>query len=123
MASDEKPLFWVASSKRDLLALPDEVMMFGYALGLAQQGGQHPDAKQLRGFGNGVFEVVEDFDGDTYRAVYTLKFEDAVFCVHAFQKKSKKGAETPKPDIEKIRSRLKLAEKIYADWQKENENG
>jgi phage-related protein len=125
VASDEKPLIWVASSKKDLLAFPEEVIdVFGFALGLAQEGGKHPDAKPLKGFkGGGVLEVVDDFDGDTYRAVYTLKFEGVVFALHAFQKKSKKGDETPKSDLDKIETRLKLAEQIYADWQKERQNG
>lgn len=98
--------------------------MIGYALDFAQQGGKHPDAKPLAGYkGGGVLEIVDDFDGDTYRAVYTVKFEGAVFALHAFQKKSKKGIETPKADLEKVQTRLKAAEKMYAEWQKERRNG
>jgi phage-related protein len=125
VASDEKPLIWVASCKKDLLSFPQEVVdVMGYALGLAQEGGKHPGAKLLRGFkGGGVLEVVDDFDGDTYRAVYTVKFEGAVFALHAFQKKSKKGRETPKADMEKIQTRLMAAEKLYAQWQKETGDG
>ncbi|TMJ18077.1 MAG: hypothetical protein E6G94_00740 [Alphaproteobacteria bacterium] len=102
---------------------PDVLDVMGYALGIAQEGGKHPDAKSLKGFKGGVLEVVDDFDGDTYRAVYTVKFDGAVFALHAFQKKSKKGIETPKADIEKIRTRLQAAEKMYAEWQKETSNG
>lgn len=125
VASEEKPLIWLASCKKDLLAFPDEVIdVIGYALDFAQQGGKHPDAKPLAGYkGGGVLEIVDDFDGDTYRAVYTVKFEGAVFALHAFQKKSKKGIETPKADLEKVQTRLKAAEKMYAEWQKERRNG
>jgi len=102
-----RPLYWVASSKRDLMAMPPEVQdVFGYALHLAQAGGKHPDAKPLKGFGGaGVLEVVEDFRGDTYRAVYTLRFAGAIYVVHCFQKKSKAGIATPKPDLELIKAR------------------
>ena len=84
-----KPLEWIGSSKKDLKALPDEVMdVFGYALFLAQIGGKHDQAKPLHGFGSaGVLEVVEDFRGNAYRAVYTVRFEKRVFVLHAFQKK------------------------------------
>ncbi|AKG67821.1 TPA: type II toxin-antitoxin system RelE/ParE family toxin [Serratia fonticola] len=107
-----KPLYWVGSSKKDLQSLPEEVQdVFGYALHLAQAGGKHSQTKPLRGFGGaGVLEVVEDFLTDTYRAVYTVKFGDAVYVLHAFQKKSSAGIATPKPDIDKIRERLKAAE-------------
>jgi len=106
-----KPLEWIGSSKKDLKALPDEVMdVFGYALFLAQTGGKHDQAKPLRGFGSaGVLEVVEDFRGNAYRAVYTVRFEKRVFVLHVFQKKSKTGIATPKPDMDLIRERLKVA--------------
>ena len=82
---------------------------FGFALHLAQAGQKHPDAKALKGFGGaGVLEVVESWQGNAYRAVYTLKVADAVYVLHCFQKKSTKGAETPKPDMELIRDRLKF---------------
>ena len=92
-----RELFWVGSSKRDLKAFPDNVQdMMGYALWLAETGGKHPDAKPLQGFGGGgVLEVVEDHDGDTYRTIYTLTLPDAVYVLHAFQKKAKRGAATP----------------------------
>ena len=107
-----KSLRWVASSKKDLMAMPDEVQdVFGYALHLAQMGQKHPDAKPLKGFGGaGVLEVVEDFQGDAYRAVYTVRYADAVYVVHCFQKKSTQGIATPKPDVELIKTRLKAIE-------------
>jgi phage-related protein len=108
---NEKPLKWIASSHKDLMALPRRVRRrFGYALGLAQSGDRDDDAKTLKGFGGaGVLEVIEDDDGGTYRAVYTVRFEEAIFVLHCFQKKSKRGIETPKGDMDIIRGRLKLA--------------
>ena len=98
MAGKEKPLEWIGSSHRDLMALPTDVRrFFGYALSLAQAGDQHDSAKALHGFGSaGVLEVVEDDAGGTCRAVYTVKFKEAVFVLHCFQKKSKRGIATPK---------------------------
>jgi len=107
-----KPLMWVAGSKRDLRAMPDEVKdVFGYALHLAQAGFKHGQAKPLRGQGSAaVLEVVEDWHGDTYRAVYTVKFSAAVYVLHCFRKKATKGVATPKPDLDLIAARLKAAE-------------
>lgn len=107
-----KPLYWIASAKKDLKAMPEVVQdVFGYALQLAQAGGKHKDAKPLAGFGSSsVLEVVENFDGSTYRAVYTVKFGKAVYALHCFQKKSTRGVATPKPDMDLIRDRLKAAE-------------
>lgn len=107
-----KPVHWVASSKKNLLDMPEEVQdAFGYALHQAQTGKKSDHAKPLKGFGSaGVLEVVEDWHSDTYRAVYTVKFANAVYVLHCFQKKSTKGIETPKPDLDKIRERLKAAE-------------
>ncbi len=109
-----KPLYWVGSSKRDLFSLPGPVVdLFGFALYLAQDGRKHEQAKPLRGFGSaGVLEIVEDWDRSTYRAVYTVRFEGAVFVLQIFQKKSKHGAATPKADIDLIRQRLKAAEQM-----------
>ena len=106
-----KPLFWVASSKADLLRLPRRVIReFGFALYAAQAGAAHPNAKPLRGFGSaGVLEIVEDFQGNTYRAVYTVRFREVVFVLHVFQKKSVRGIATSKPDIDLIKQRLKAA--------------
>ena len=107
-----KQLQWGGSAKNDLLAMPEDVIdVFGFALHLAQTGKKHANAKPLRGFGGaGVLEVVEDHLGDTYRAVYTVKIDDAVYVLHCFQKKSKQGIETPKHDMDLIRERLKAAQ-------------
>ena len=114
MTDKEKPLEWIGSSYKDLMALPTDVRrFFGYALSLAQAGDQHDAAKVLKGFGGGgVLEVVEDDAAGTYRAVYTVKFEEAVFVLHCFQKKSKRGIATPKADMDIIRARLKVAEAL-----------
>lgn len=110
-----KRLFWVASSKKDLKAFPDDVQgLIGYALHLAQTGNKHPDAKPLRGFGGaGVLEVVEDHEGNAFRAVYTVTFGQAVYALHVFQKKSSSGIATRKEDMELIKQRLKLAREHY----------
>jgi len=110
MKEQIKALHWVGASKKELAALPAEVVdVFGYALHLAQSGLKHDQAKPLKGFG-GVLEVVEDHKGDTYRAVYTVRFGNAVYVLYCFQKKSKSGIKTPKPDMEIIRQRLKTAQ-------------
>ena len=123
MDASLKPLVWVATSRDDLKDFPDEVRRgMGYALYLAQVGRKHADAKPLKGFGGaGVLEVVEDFDGNAYRAVYTVKLAGAVYVLHAFQKKSRKGIKTPQADLDRIRARLKMAEEIHA--QREAEAG
>lgn len=114
-----KPVEWVGSSLDDLKEFPEEVQrVMGYALYLAQCGEKHDSVKPLKGFkGAGVLEIVEDFDSDTYRAVYTVKLADVIYVLHAFQKKSKRGISTPKKDIELIEARLKRAkehhEQIY----------
>lgn len=120
----EKPLAWLGSSKKDLMALPMKVRkFFGHALDFAQHGEQHNAAKVLKGFGGaGVLEVVEDDQGGTYRAVYTVKFREAVFVLHVFQKKSKSGIATPKPELDIIRERLKVAEKFAQEMRDEKEN-
>ncbi len=85
----------------------------GFALYQAQLGGKHIAAKPLRGFkGAGVVEVVDDHDGDAFRAVYTVRFADAVYVLHAFQKQSKRGATTPKRDMDLIRDRLRMAQAL-----------
>lgn len=109
-APGERPLFWVSSSKEDLLAFPEPVQNnIGTALSVAQFGGKHPSAKPWRGEGPGVFEVVEDHRGDTYRAVYTVRFEGVLYVLHAFQKKSPSGIRTSKKDVELIARRLNQA--------------
>ena len=109
-----KPLYWVGSSKRDLLGLPEEVIdVFGFALYLAQIGRKHGQAKPLRGFGSaGVLEVVEDWYGNAYRAVYTVRFVGAVFVLHVFQKKSRRGRTTATSDLDLIRRRLAAAQQL-----------
>ncbi len=99
------------------MAFPEDAKdVLGYALHLAQHGEKHLDAKPLKGFGGAkTLEVVEDHQGDTYRAVYTVKFEGYVYVLHCFQKKSKKGIATPKPEMDKIRARLKDAELLHQE--------
>jgi phage-related protein len=115
MSPELKYVKWISSSRDDLREFPEDVQrMMGYALYLAQLGKKHPDSKPLKGFkGSGVLEVVEDFDGDTYRAIYTVKFEGIIYVLHAFQKKSKRGIATPKQDIALIEARLKRAKEYY----------
>ena len=110
-----KPVKWVGSVKRDLDAMPEDVKdVFGHAIDLAQAGGKHPDAKPLTGFGSaGVLEVVEDHQGDTYRAVYTVRFAGWVYVLHCFQKKSPSGIRTAKSDIDLIEARLQRAKEDY----------
>ena len=112
-------VIWIGSSRKDLKPFPDEVRrVIGYALYRAQEGKKAPEAKVLTGFGGaGVLEIVDDYQTDTYRAVYTVKFSDLVYVLHVFQKKSRKGKATPKRDIELIKHRLKLAEEHYAARQ------
>ncbi|MFW0699723.1 type II toxin-antitoxin system RelE/ParE family toxin [Pantoea sp. R13S299] len=121
---DEKPLIWIGSSRKDLQTLPREVQrFFGFALDFAQRGEKHDDAKVLKGFGGaGVLEVVEDDISGTYRAVYTVRFAEAIFVLHAFQKKSKRGIATPKEDMEIIRNRLKVAEAVALEIRNEKQN-
>ena len=113
-APGERPLFWIGSSKRDLLAFPEAVKDdIGTALSVAQFGGKHPNAKPWKGEGAGIFEVVDDHRGDTYRAVYTVRFQGAVYVLHAFQKKSPSGVKTAQTDVKTINQRLKLAKENY----------
>jgi phage-related protein len=113
-AKGEKELFWIASSHRDLLAFPERVKdRIGTALGAAQFGGKHLAAKPWKGEGAGVLEVVEDHAGDTYRAVYTVRFEKAIYVLHAFQKKSPRGTKTARMDIELVHRRLRAAREHY----------
>lgn len=114
--ANAKPAFWVGSARSDLRSFPEEVRTdVGFALWVAQRGGRAAQAKPLKGIvsGAGVLELVERHDGDTYRVVYTVRFADAVYVLHAFQKKSKRGIETLKHEIDVIRARLKAAEDHY----------
>jgi phage-related protein len=107
----EKPLDWVGSSKKDFLDFPEPVKdEMGNALGLAHFGGKHPSAKPWKGQGPGVFEVVENHDGDAYRAVYKVRFKEVVYVLHAFQKKSPKGIKTAQIDVDLVARRLKAAQ-------------
>jgi phage-related protein len=110
-----KPVRWVPPSYEELVALPRDVQhAIGLALMMAQGGGKHPATKPLKGFkGAGVLEIIEDHDGDTHRAIYTVRFAGVVYVLHVFQKKSKKGIETPKHVMDLIRARLRTAETDY----------
>jgi len=116
-----KPVRWVGSSRDDLRAFPEEVRnRVGGALWEAQLGRKAPYVKPLKGFGGaGVLEVVDDFDGDTYRAVYTVRFAGVVYVLHAFQKKSKRGIATPRQEMALITQRLQRAREDYEQWQSE----
>jgi phage-related protein len=111
-----KPLVWVRNSKDDLKRFPRIAQShLGFALKVAQSGGKHRDAKPMKGFsGANVIEIVEDYDGSTYRAVYTVKFAEAIYVLHAFQKKSKSGIATPKHDLDLIEERFKRAKELHA---------
>jgi len=112
----EKPLYWVGSAKKDLLTFPEAVKDgIGTALSVAQFGGKHPAAKPWKGEGSGVLEIVEDHRGNTYRAVYTVRFEAAVYVLHAFQKKSPKGIKTAETDVYLIAKRLQAARLDYEE--------
>jgi phage-related protein len=124
-----KPVAWIGGTKADLSSFPEDVKdAVGFALYDAQQGGKNADAKPLRGFsGAGVLEIVEDQDGDTYRAVYTVRFSEYIYVLHVFQKKSKSGIKTPKAEIDLIKARLKRANEAHMIWLKQqkgiDENG
>jgi phage-related protein len=116
LAPGERPLYWVGSAKRNLLAFPEAVKDgVGAALSVAQFGGKHPAAKPWKGTGTGVLEIVEDHDGNTYRAVYTVRFRLAVYVLHCFQKKSRSGIQTSRPDVELVSQRLRQAQQDYED--------
>jgi phage-related protein len=120
-SESQKPLTWVGSSKRGYLRFPEQVQDdMGYALYIAQMGERPKSAKPLKGFkGAGVLELVEDHAGDAYRAVYTVRFAERVYVLHAFQKKSKKGMATPKSEIRLVEQRLRAAEEDYRQRQEE----
>ncbi len=112
-----KPVIWVGQARRELRSLPDGVRYrMGYALYLVQTGDRPRNAKPLKGFGGaGVVELIEDEEGSTYRAVYTVRFAEAVYVLHAFQKKATSGTATPKHTMELIRERLREAEARHAE--------
>ncbi len=117
MAAPERPLVWIGSSRRDLRGFPRQVRRdIGQALYAAQQGETDPAAKPLKGFGGrSVVEIIADHQGDTWRAVYTVRFAEAVYVLHAFQKKSKKGIATPRKDVDLIQRRLAEAERLHRE--------
>ena len=108
-----KTVIWIGNSKKNIIQFPLEVKRtVGHALYFAQLGSHHPSAKIMKGLGSGIYEVIKDYRGDTYRAVYTVRFADTIYVLHAFQKKSKTGIKTPQEDINLIKERLKRAEEI-----------
>ena len=116
LALGERPLYWIRSSLKDVTRFPAEVQRsLGFALSAAQYGGKHSAAKPWKREGPGVLEVVKDHDGDTYRAIYTVRFSNAVYVLHAFQKKSPRGIETRQSDIALIKERLKIAQRDYEE--------
>ena len=121
MTVEARPLIFVGSSRKDLCDFPEDVRrIMGHALRIAQSGGKHPAAKPLAGdrdfAGAGVLEIVDDWQGDTYRAVYTVRFKERVYLLHAFQKKSKQGVNTPQREIELIKSRLRDARALHEQF-------
>ena len=112
----EKPLFWIGQSLKDVARFPSEVQRtVGFALSAAQYGGKHQAAKPWKGEGPGILEVVKDHDGDTYRAIYTVRFAKAVYVLHAFQKKSPRGIATRQSDVALVKERLKTARQDYEE--------
>jgi len=112
----EKRLFWIGSSLNDLTRFPLPVQQsIGFALSAAQYGGKHSSAKPWKGEGPGVWEVIKDYDGDTYRALYTIRFERAVYVLHVFQKKSPHGIHTRQSDIAMVRERLRMAQRDHEE--------
>ena len=115
-SSTLKPVEWIGSSKENLKHFPDPVRAhMGFAIYQAQTGLRHRDAKPLKGFGSGVLEVVSRYDGGTFRAVYTVRFETAVYVLHAFRKKAKRGTATPRQELDLVRRRLRVAEQHFRD--------
>jgi phage-related protein len=117
-----RPLHWIGQSRKNYGDFPPSVQEeCGFALFLAQTGQHPPSAKVLKGLGSGVVELVEGFDGDTFRTVYTVRFAKAVYVLHAFKKKSKQGIKTPQSEIELIKRRFRDAEAHYTStYQRES---
>jgi phage-related protein len=117
--SSKKEIIWIGASRKDLAEQPKVVRIkVGYALWQVQEGKHHESIKPLKGFA-GVYEIRADYDKDTYRAVYTIKIGDSIYVLHVFKKKSKRGIETPKEDMDIIRERLKRAKELADEKQKE----
>ena len=118
MLTSPKPVVWMADTLTVLREFPEAVREeIGYARYLVQVGGKHPNSKPLRGFGSGVLEVVSDHQGETFRAVYTVRLAGKIYVLHVFQKKSKKGLATPKSDLELIRQRRQRAMELHASQE------
>ena len=117
-APEPKPLEFVGSSRKDMKAMPQQIQSkFGQALWKAQLGKTHIHAKALKGFhGTGVVEIIEDHDGNTYRAIYTVRFAGLVIVLDIFQKKSKSGIATPREYVDRLKGRIQLAEEVHAEW-------
>ena len=112
----EKPLYWIGSSLKDITRFPSDVLRsVGFALSAAQYGGKHLAAKPWKGEGPGILEIVKDYDGDTFRAIYTVRLAQAVYVLHVFQKKSPRGIETRQSDVVLVRERLKVAQRDYEE--------
>ena len=112
--SDIKPVRWIGAALDDLRGFPAEAQEYWECVYFAQKGDKHPSAKPLKGFGGaGVLEIVEDCEGDSYRAVYTIRLADVIYVLHAFKKKSKRGIKTPKHEIDLLKQRLQQAEEDY----------
>jgi phage-related protein len=112
----EKPLYWIGSSLKDITRFPPDVLRsVGFALSAAQYGRKHLAAKPWKGEGPGILEIVKDYDGDTFRAIYTVRFARAVYVLHVFQKKSPRGIETRQSDVVLVRERLKVAQRDYEE--------
>ena len=116
-----KPVIWVGGSREDLRTFPDDVQdAVGYALYMAQLGDKPPEAKPLRGYhGAGVWELVVDYQSDTYRAVYTVSFAEAIYVLHCFQKKSTHGIAISRRDLDLIAARLRRAQTFHQQWTQE----
>ena len=116
-----REVVWIGSSLDDLKSFPDSVKQtMGFALFQAQCGGKHLQTKVLKGFkGGGVLEVVEDFDGDAYRMMYTVRFSDAVYVLHSFKKKSKRGVKTPQHEMDIVEARLRIAAELHESRQRQ----
>lgn len=111
-----KPVVWIGDTRRVVKSFPKVVRRtVGRALELAQMGEKHPASKPWKGEGPGIFEIVEDDQGSTYRALYTVRFADVIYALYAFQKKSKEGIKTPKQNVENVRARLKAARRHYEE--------
>jgi len=116
---ERRPLFWEGSSKRDFKQFPTPVQKdMGVALFVVQLGGTPPSAKPWKGLGPGVYELIEDHRGDTYRAAYTVRIAESIHVLHAFRKKSKSGIKTPKADVNLIEQRLKAVLARHRDDRK-----